>query len=156
MKNWIYKGDINLEHGGAWYNTEGLSMDSDYCEIVKVTDLESACGAEGHYLIERGSIYIPLEREKRVSALGCCGYKLSACGLQVIDCTGEAQSGLEAALMLADAFDAYHGIEPDVFGGREVVKLAGYPDSTEGDYDTFTRCKSIASYVKREYGLRAA
>lgn len=45
MENYIYRGDINLEHGGAWFGAEGLNMKT-YADAIEQSTLRqcSICG----------------------------------------------------------------------------------------------------------------
>lgn len=104
---YTYQGDINIKYGGIYYDLENAG--DDYIPVVKITDLDSACGFDGAILIERGSIYIPAEPERRKQALQCCGW----------DNLPESEITF---LMLADAFDAYHGIERDNYCGEIIIQ----------------------------------
>jgi len=109
-----YTGDINLQYGGMFLDLEEFKRWGDFCPVLKVTDLDSACGFESAVLIERGSIYIPENVEKRESALSCIGIE-----------KGESYTDLQ----LIVAFDAYHGIECDSFAGEIILILDKEADS---------------------------
>ena len=46
-----YSGDMNVEHGGLFFDTENWQADG-YATAIRITDLGSACGFEGAVLIE--------------------------------------------------------------------------------------------------------
>ena len=54
--DWAYSGDVNLEYGGLFVNLDNVRY--GYADVVEVTDLDSACGAAGMVLIEKGSVTI--------------------------------------------------------------------------------------------------
>src|SRR5437660_10851021 len=69
MNDWRYTGDINLMHGGTFIRDEG-----HYFDFVEVTDLASACGADGLIEIQSGSTsHESRTREEITTALKSCG-----------------------------------------------------------------------------------
>lgn len=69
---WFYSGDVNLEHGGAFFKYDESDWRNDYMDQVAVTDLDSACGFDGAVLVERFTILRRKGKEGR-QALECCG-----------------------------------------------------------------------------------
>lgn len=51
---WHYNGDVNLEHGGGFFDLSDWKW--GYCNAVRVTDLDSACGFRGAVLIEHVTV----------------------------------------------------------------------------------------------------
>jgi len=47
---WHYSGDVSISYGGLFVRDCG-----HYFDVVEVTDLDSACGADGLVLVETGS-----------------------------------------------------------------------------------------------------
>lgn len=54
MSKWQYTGDVDLRYGGAYFDLSEWRW--GYVNAVTVTDLDSATGATGCYLIQRRSI----------------------------------------------------------------------------------------------------
>ena len=97
---WHYNGDINVEYGGSWVNLD--NWEHDYCECVRVTDLDSGCGATGMVMIEH--VVILLNKDKWIDALNCCG--LSVGELLAMDSDSRK-------LCLADCLLSYGFYDPD-------------------------------------------
>lgn len=70
-KRWQYIGDVNLVHGGTYYDFSTWQW--GYVDAVEVTDLDSAAGFDGAVMIEHISINIERPIEQLQSALNCCG-----------------------------------------------------------------------------------
>lgn len=78
---WVkWYSDVNIRFGALWLRDHG-----DYADVLEVTDLESAAGAAGAVLIERGSVGLygyPRSISKQVSrvreALESCGAGVQA------------------------------------------------------------------------------
>lgn len=95
------------QHGDLWLDLAEFEKWKDFVPCVKITELDSAIGFEGAYLIERGSIYIPADETKRKAALETCGW--------------ENEKEI-TPIMLIEAFDAYWGIERDSWHGEITVQ----------------------------------
>lgn len=68
---WSYNGDGNLKYGGTFIDLSSF-MDG-YCNAVRVTDLDSACGFRGAVLIEHVVINGTTDKERIKKALWSCG-----------------------------------------------------------------------------------
>lgn len=69
--NWKYVGDLNLKYGGMY-----IRLESDYADIVRVTDLDSGCGFTGAVMIEHLTTFDFDNPKKMASAGECCGVDL--------------------------------------------------------------------------------
>ena len=105
---WHYNGDINLEHGGFYWQEPDDTGTADHVYVVDVTPCSDAGGPDNLFYIEKGSIYIGTDSERIKSALAC------ACG----DETPETVSRGE----LVYALKAYGGIETDWSGAIQIGK----------------------------------
>lgn len=56
VDRWEYRGDVNLEHGGTWFNL--TDFDNGYVEAVTVDDLDSGAGARGMVLVRKIAIIL--------------------------------------------------------------------------------------------------
>jgi hypothetical protein len=109
--NWKYRGDLNIEYGGYFYNDEGPDSMPDYIEMVRVTPASDGGGPDNLFLIEKGSVYIPVDRPATLkSAADCCGwtYDATAATLLVDGVEHAFQSPVWREWML-DALLSYHG-----------------------------------------------
>ena len=73
-KRWKYQGDVNLQHGGTFYDFSDWQY--GYVSAVEVTNLDSAAGFTGAVLIEPMSIVIERSAEQLAQALSLIGAKL--------------------------------------------------------------------------------
>lgn len=96
---WVYNGDANVEHGGAWIDIS--TWEHGYCSAVRVTDLDSGCGFDGACLIEH-IIILGMDDPKRIREA------LRSCGCSARGFTKEA-----ARHMIADALMSYGHFDPD-------------------------------------------
>lgn len=132
------------KHGDLWLDLSDFEKFGDFMGCVKITDLDSAIGFEGAYLIERGSIYIPEDPAKRKAALECCGW--------------ENEKEI-TPIMLAEAFDAYWGVERQSWAGEiSIQTIKGGNMSFEGwtvDQDETIRFQqsglSIEDFIEANY-----
>ncbi|QIV65815.1 hypothetical protein Cp1R7AA1_025 [Mesorhizobium phage Cp1R7A-A1] len=106
---WNYSGDINREYGGFYWREDGAD---DYVRAVRITPCSDAGGPDNLYSIEQGSIYIPADHAKRLSAISMFGYTMDANGV-VTDTTGTVATPEQARMYIVEAMLAYHGIESD-------------------------------------------
>ena len=109
---WVSYGDISPWHGQLWIKAPE-SEDQDFAECVEIIgpgDFEIL--AENQVMIVRGSIYMPLDDPKRMKA--------------ALDCAG---SDIETASWIEKAYacNAYHGIDPDTYGGKAIVQIGAKP-----------------------------
>ena len=146
MEKWIYRGDVNIEHGG-YYAELSTWKDLDYCEIIRIADLDSGCGFTGAIMVEELSLSMPNVPNLK-SALDCCGYSLSDCGQMVQDCLGGEFhiKSYEGALLIIDALLAYgyydnqsYGDEIIVIGEDNEMSFEGLEASSRLDYGTDLR-----------------
>lgn len=112
--DWAYTGDVSLEYGGLFVNLDNVRH--GYADVVEVTDLDSACGAAGMVLIEKGSVCLDFRRVRK--ALGSCGWY-----------DRKADRRCRRAAM-AEAVKSYFGMDT---GESEVVQTErGGPMSHDG------------------------
>lgn len=65
-----YIGDVNLEYGGLFINTD--EWKNGYAECLRVVDLDSACGFDGAVMVERITVN-KTDKADIIRALDCCG-----------------------------------------------------------------------------------
>ena len=138
VNDWTNFGDVNVEHGQLWIKNAFSDSTEDFAECVRIFSASEFGGPDNVYVIERGSIYIPLDDAEKVkSALDVIGKSLSCA----------------TWIDLALAFEAYHGIELDAWGGREVVSVGKPEDAKESvDVDKVLRGNaSIRKYLRENY-----
>lgn len=140
--NWSNFGDMSPEHGQTWIKNTYPDSTQDFAECVEVISGSDVGLADNQYLIQRGSIYMPLDDKDKVeSALG------------VIDKTPSLATWIDKAL----AFHAYHGMDLDTFGGFEVVQVGKTLDDwtangTTHESDTLLHGNaSIEKYIRENY-----
>lgn len=136
MENYIYTGDMDIEHGGMWLDVSAI--DDGYVACIRVTPLGSAAGYDGAYLIENGSIFIPDDKEKLQS---------------IYDCWGNVPKD---AIELAQACEAYHGIEVDSWNGTIVVRESNAAESFDSWEANEVLDTSLADYLTNNYGVAVA
>lgn len=142
-KRWFYNGDINIEHGGIYYQESGSS---DHVYAVEVIGAENMGGADNEFLIVSGSVFIGDDTAKHAVMLEHIGETL--------------ESATRHDLILAAI--TFHGIDQDAVNGATHVRI--------GKVDTYQRNKwddskidiflrgnsSLRRYVRREHlGLSA-
>lgn len=118
---YTYHGDVNIQHGGMFLDLDTFKEMGDYVPVVKVTNMDSACGLIDCVMIEIGSIYIPDDPEKRQSALSVCGWE---------------NEKKVTPLMLISSFDAYHGIDLDYCIGSILLQTVLDEDVEPEEWDT--------------------
>jgi hypothetical protein len=75
LTDWKYVGDVDLEYGGYFYRHDLNALGfPDYTDVIRVTDLDSATGANGLTLVEFLSTFDFSDKKKVKSALSCLGY----------------------------------------------------------------------------------
>mgnify|MGYP003673049102 CR=1 FL=1 len=111
---WANFGDVSTEHGQTWILDATVDSEQDYAECVKIWGVSNAFGGPDNvYVIERGSIYMPLDDSEKVScALGCSGF------------TPSLATWIDKAL----AFETYHGMDRDIYNGLEIVAVGKVTD----------------------------
>lgn len=151
---YIYTGDIDIKQGGMFLNIAEFKKWGDFCPVIKITDLDSACGFEGGILIQSGSIYCPIEdQEKLKSALECCCYVMTSEGLN----TGREVLKPDSEfywILIAECFDAYHGIELDI-GGEVILQID--PDSPMESREGWVaseRVPCLKTWLYDNYGVK--
>lgn len=73
-QNWKYQGDINLHYGGFFANLDKSDLKYGYCDVVRITDLDSGCGYETAVLVEHLTVLWLDDVNKIKNALSCCGW----------------------------------------------------------------------------------
>ncbi len=68
---WVFNGDVNLEYGGSFIDLS--TWDDGYCDAVRITDLDSACGFTGAVLINHIVINGTTDAARIRTALHSCG-----------------------------------------------------------------------------------
>jgi len=99
-RHWVYSGDGNLEYGGLFVDLS--TFDEGYCNAVRVTDLNSACGFRGAVLIEHVVIHGTKDAQRIRQALRCCGMSRFR---------GMSKEAMRHAI--ADALCSYGYCDPD-------------------------------------------
>lgn len=103
--DWKYIGDVNLEYGGYYYRYDLNSNNFPYyAEIVRIIDLDSACGANGLTLIEKLTTF-DFENKERVKEC------LSVIGLNPQDLRGKGKETIIDIIL--DSFLAYGYYDPN-------------------------------------------
>ena len=100
---WVYIGDIDPYRGGKWIKVHSKYKRDFWADLVEVTDLESATGADGLIMIEYKTVYGFTEKDKVRSALSSCGMKLA-------DLRSKGKDTI--LLFLADALSNYGYTDP--------------------------------------------
>ena len=149
-KRWKYHGDINLYHGGTFYDFS--TWDDGYVDAVEVTDLDSATGYRGAVLIERMSIIIN-QPDKIAAALPVIGAKLLPNG--DIDDNGRTVERNTAAwrFVVTYACQAYGYRDIDE-SGSQVIQLDPNGAMACDGWRATKRLRANASlerYVRREF-----
>lgn len=150
--HWTYSGDVNLEYGGTYYNLDSWRW--GYVTAVRVTDLGSATGATGCYLIEHVTINVGKgwsKGKQRVKAA------LSSVGWSPLDMlTCGSLEGQKC--MLAEAFLSYGCYDPDdgwdgyAHYHTEVIAIGREAESRDWRIDTrLRRNASLKHYVERNH-----
>lgn len=126
---WKYIGDINLEYGGYYYrydvNDKGFPY---YAEIVRITDLDSATGANGLTLIEKLTTFDYSNKKKIKDSLSCIG-------LTTNDFKGHKPSDILDTI--TDAFLSYGYYDPleDYITPSQIIIV-------NDDYDAYSNKSS--------------
>jgi len=132
-------GDMNPENGGAFYDLSVLEDGGDYVPCIKITDLNSAIGFDGAIMIEQGSIYIPPEIAKRKNAL---------------DVIGEGDNLSPTPLQLAEGFDAYGGMDRDIYNGLVTLQLQPDGDMSFDGWKADKRMTTgLKAYIESVYNV---
>lgn len=142
---WNYSGDMNLEHGGLFIRLR--EWKDGYCEVVRVDDLDSACGFTGAVLIE--SLTVSLNPDRYEDALSVIGGKLLPNG-DISDNGNLLAKGTKAWKMrLVEALVCYGYWDTEE---SEVVQPR--PDcglKFEGWTATRIRSNGLRAYVRRRF-----
>jgi hypothetical protein len=70
---WNYSGDVSMVYGGFFVKCDYQEFRWGYLNYVEVTDLDSACGARGMCLIERGNVNGTTDKERIRKGMACVG-----------------------------------------------------------------------------------
>lgn len=106
-KRWHYCGDMNIEHGGYFWQEDGAA---DYVNAVRVTPCSDAGGPSNLFWVEVGSIYLGTDAAEHKRALDCCGWIKDDAKL----------TAAQRRAQLVEAMVAYRGVERDVYGDHVV------------------------------------
>lgn len=110
---YYYYGDMKLENGGMFIELpDNNNWQQDYAKVTEIVDMGSATGATNLVMINKGSIYIPPELDKRNRALSVIGATLLPNG-DINDNGTLRNDTFEHWLYLVIAFHAYHGIDSE-------------------------------------------
>ena len=140
MGNWQYSGDVNIEYGGTFADIDPREFKWGYCNVVRVTDLDSACGFDGACLIEKLTVHVDAKRIKQ--GMQCVG--LTVRDLQRV-------KGLEGKLFaMVDAVMAYGYF--DVEQSEVVQTREGGPMRFDGwRAEKFIRPQDLRGYVESQW-----
>ena len=148
---WTYSGDINLENGGMFVDYS--TWNDGYVNVVEVTDLDSATGFVGAFMIEEKTINVagmPLRNAERLnSALDCCGASMLDNG--DIDDNGTIIRKNTAAYRrcIVYALNAYSG--GDVGRGDIVQTDRTQPTEFQGWTAERIRSNGLRAYVRKQF-----
>ena len=73
-KNWNYRGDVNISNGGMFIRIDEREK---YAEVVRITDLDSACGFTGAVMIEHLTAFDFSNPKKLENVSNSCGIPLT-------------------------------------------------------------------------------
>ena len=102
--DWEYNGDVNLDYGGMFFRHCMYNGFPEYTEAIRVTDLESATGAEGLTLVEFITTFDHANKDRIKSALSFMGMKIADL----------RKMGKETILaLISEAYFSYGYYDPD-------------------------------------------
>jgi hypothetical protein len=132
---WNYCGDVDLRYGGFFWKEDGAK---DYVLCVDVIPCSDGGGADNRFVIEYGSIYLPIDDAAKLKS-----------ALDTIGATIETATRVD----IVYAFKAYHGIDDREsrcvqIGKAEDVERNGW--NPEPDYVLRSDAK-LKNFVKREF-----
>lgn len=129
-RHWLYRGDVNLEHGGTFFSKKDLkdweSGSVSVLQVVAGSDIGARHGSTDYWQINSGSVFVPEIRgdiagtrnietiEKFHSALKTCGLTmLPNLGIVTYDKTilGYGSAGWREVMV--DCLMAHNGMEDD-------------------------------------------
>lgn len=154
LTNWEYVGDVNLEYGGYFYRHDLNDLGfPDYTDVIRVTDLDSATGANGLTMVEFLTTFDHGNKERVKSALSCIGY----------DIADLRKMGKESIIaLITDAFLAYGYYDPwDDYYTRPHTIILVNDDygrySSKRNWDGWKVSKDFTVTLHKEYNgdLRA-
>jgi hypothetical protein len=145
-RRWYYMGDINLEHGGTFFNFS--DMKHGYVTTVEVIGLGSAIGFPGAILIEERTVIMD-RKEKWASALSTIGASLLPNG--DIDDNGDPirKATLAWRMCLAYALSGYGCFDTE--RSETLQPNPSGPLSHDGWHATRIRSNGLRGYVRREF-----
>lgn len=147
-KRWHYMGDVNLEHGGTFFNFS--DMQHGYAKTVEIYEIPTATGLyPGAMLIGERTVSFDC-KELWPSALSCIGASLLPNG-DIGDDTGKPlRKGTHAWRMcLVYALLSYG--EYDTQRSEAVQPNPDGPLSFDGWQATRIRSNGLRSYIRREF-----
>lgn len=115
---WTYNGDASLRQGGYFWRDADAD---DYVEIVEVNACSDAGGPDNLWQVERGSVYLSDDNDKRWQGLDIVGADRAFIGPYEL---GELVFGMKA----------YWGMEADPYGVR-VVRIGAKDDSDRNGWN---------------------
>lgn len=139
VDRWEYRGDVNLEYGGTWFNLDDVEY--GYVEAVEVVDLDSGAGARGMVLVRKITIITDNPDVNR-KAIESCGW---------LDGATPSPIELAEAVMLYGFFDT----ESDYVNGpsEEVIQLDPDEDMTCEGWTATKRMDpdELLAYIESDY-----
>jgi hypothetical protein len=117
-----YSGDVNLEHGGFFANLD--DWHSGYADVLRVTDLDSACGFDGAVMIERLAVIIPTNIKEAKRIYSSCGWENGLPG----DTSESRKMAIIDACLSYGAYDPHDGWDNYHTGYLLIVQTESDPD----------------------------
>lgn len=113
--------DVNLEYGGMFIREgDKLGDVAEYYDVITITDLASACGADGQIMVEsRNTSYSYARGNALKSAVNCCG------GVESLKATARIDKRA-ARLMLAGWLVEYGISDPNGYGDGAFIATLDY------------------------------
>ena len=118
-----YNGDVNIEHGGYFYNLENIEW--GYAECVRVTPCSDAGAPDNCYWIELLTVNIPDKADKIKSALDSYGYDVE--DLKLPDAWHKTHMLIEASI-------AHGTCDRELLVCVQVGPKSEYGEPIEADY----------------------
>lgn len=136
-RGWTYSGDTNLEYGGLFWQWDG---GPDYVAAIRVAPVSDSGGPDNVYEITRGSIYMPQDADNA----------------RALDVVGHTIVGPPELMTLVAAWEAYHGMDLDSYGGRAVVRIGKAEDANPNGWNPAPDVilpgnARLKNYVEREF-----
>jgi hypothetical protein len=156
MAKWKYMGDINLEHGGAFFRLDSRNWDEyGYGEAVRVTPCSDAGGQDNAYWIEDITIIKP-EPKELPGILSGYSWTIDPEDGSIIDCSGRIIAKARTAafrLAIAEACTSYGRYDINRSETIQIGKDSPFYDGREPVRpDRILRANtSLERFVRREF-----